>query len=265
MALNLKGIKENLSVDKLKGLLKKDKSGSTQSVAWEKTTAKRSTSAPGSLKRGFENIQAVFQEGKAVLFVKQFVVLLVAFLIVFYATKGLKSHRDKIKDEMAKMEIEHMHRDEYVANKDHLLKLEPLFPDISQKKDWLLVHLKELFEKRKMQVTMDGESLEEPQSSYVVSVQPVTFKASFKEVGKLLADIENGSDFLRVTNLTLVKLTESENLGENNVSIQFGTVFPKTKYAPTLFKDYAQQMEKLKAQQQPEGDASSEGKAESKE
>lgn len=264
MALDLKGIKENLSVDKLKGLLKKDKAGSTQSVAWEKTTTKRSGSAPGSLKRGFEDIQAVFQEGKAVLFVKQAIVLLVVVLIVFYATKGLKQHQAKIKDEMAKMEIEHMHRDEYVSNKEHLLKLEPLFPDIGQKKDWLLVHLKDIFEKRKMQVTMDGNAVEEPQATYVVGIQPVTFKAGFKEVGKLLADIENGSDFLRVTSLTLVKLTESNSLGENNISIQFGTVFPKTKYAPTLFKDYAQQMEKIKGQQTG-GENAAEAKAESQE
>ena len=252
MAFDLKGIKDNLSVDKLKGLLKKDKEGSTQQVAWGKTAGKRSSSAPGSLKRGIEDIQAVFQEGKAVLFVKQAVVLLVVFLIVFYSTKGLQQHRLKIKDEMAKMEIEHMHRDEYVANKDHLMKLEPLFPDIGQKKDWLLVHLKDFFEKRKVQVTMDGNATEEPQATYVVGTQPVSFKANFKELGKMLADIENGPDLLRVSNLTVVKLTDTENLGENNVVIQFGTVFPKTKYAPTLFKDYAQQMEKMKQEQQPE-------------
>lgn len=252
MAFNLNEIKKNLNLDKLKSLFKKNPANSEKKVIpVKKPSAKPKSAALAGFQRGLQDIQAVFQEGKVVLFVKQFVVLLIVFLLVFYANKSLKAHQDKIKDEMSKIGLEQKYRDEYLANKEHLIKLEMLFPDISKKQDWLVVRLKDIFEKRKMQVVMEGNAGEETQTDYVIGEQPVTFKAGFKEVGKLLADIENGDDFLRITDLTLTKLTDTENLGFNNVSIQFGTVFPKNKYAPTLFRDYAKQVEKLKPQTKP--------------
>ena len=65
-----------------------------------------------------------------------------------------------------------------------------------------------------------------------------------------MADIENGDDFLRISNLVVTKLADKDSLGNNSVTIQFSTVFPNNKYAAALFKDYAAQMEKIKQQQE---------------
>lgn len=252
MALDFKEIKDNLTLDKLKGLLSKNKTEKGAVQGWEKTTSAEDRAAQTPLQRGLNDIKVVFQEGKAMLFVKQLVVLLVVFLLVRYAMKGLNANRDEIKDKMSALQIQQVNKDDYVANKDHLLRLEPLFPDVSQKKEWMIVRLNSIFEKRKIRVSMDGNPTEDTQGTYIVGKQPVTFRTSFKELGKLMAEIENGDDFLRVSELTVTKLTDKESLGDNSISVQFGTVFPQNKYAPSLFKDYNEQMAKIKQQQQTE-------------
>lgn len=252
MPLDFKEIKDNLTVDKLKSLFNKNKEGEESVQGWEKTTSAEDRAAQTPLQRGLNDIKVVLQEGKALLFVKQLIVLLVVFLLARYGMKSLNANRNEIKDKMAALQIQQVNKDDYIANKDYLLRLEPLFPDVSQKKEWLIVRLNKMFEKRKIRVSMDGNPAEDAQNTYIVGKQPVTFKANFKELGKLMAEIENGEDFLRVSEMTITKLTDKDNLGENSISVNFATVFPQTKYAQTLFKDYAEQMAKIKQQQQAE-------------
>jgi len=255
MPFDFKEIKDNLTIDKLKSLLNKNKTDEGTVQAWERTTTAEERAAQTPFQRGINDIKVVLQEGKAMLFMKQLVVLLVVFLLVRYGMKSLNANRDDIKDRMSALQIQQVNKDDYIANKEHLLRLEPLFPDVSQKKEWLLVRLNNIFEKHKIRVSMEGNPTEDSQNTYIVGDQPVSFKTSFKELGKLMADIENGDDFLRVSELTVTKLTDKESLGDNSISVHFGTVFPQNKYAPTLFKDYAEQMAKIKQQQSPETDA----------
>ena len=106
-----------------------------------------------------------------------------------------------------------------------------------------------LFSKHELAPKIDGNFAENAQKVYTVASQSVSFQQSFAELGKLLADMENGDDFIRASEVSISKLTTQEGLGENTITVKFNTVFPKEKYAPKLFKDYAAQMEKLKAQQ----------------
>ena len=79
-------------------------------------------------------------------------------------------------------------------------------------------------------------------SGYTVVELPVELSLSYGEVGKLLADIENREEYLRVTEFSIDKKTE--DLGQNNVKLTIETVFPKEKIAPTMFKDSVKENKK---------------------
>lgn len=196
---------------------------------------------------GLEDVHVVVAEHKYSLFIKQFVVLLVVFLAVRFLCGQLNSHREELFDRMSALKIQQTNKEDYLANKQHLLELEPIFPDIANKNEWLLRHLVDFFKKRKITPDIDGNVVEKAQDEYVVLRQTAKLQQSFPETGKLLADIENGDDFLRISNLRISKITEAGALGKNAVTIEFNTLFPREKYGPRLFKDYSQQMAKMKA------------------
>ncbi len=244
--MNIDELKDRLSADKIKNLLvRKGVSPSliNKGGAWQ-----------ASFQQGLKDIKSVLEEGKFALFAKQLVVLLVVFLLVRYGYKTMHEKQEKIKDDMAALQIQQVSKADYEDNKQHLLRLEPLFPDIGQKQEWMLVRLSDIFEKHKIPVNIDGNITENSQGSYLVASQSVTFADTFQRIGEFLADLENGDDFLRISSVVITKQTDQEHLGTNAVSLQFNTAFPNTKYAATLFKDYNQQMERIKLEQAAEKD-----------
>ncbi len=206
------------------------------------------TGKVGALQQGFKDIQAVFEEGNFKLFVKQLVVILLVFLGVRFLLGKLTEQKNKIADQMAAISMQQSNQDEYLANKERLLLLEPLFPDISKKNEWMLQTLMKAFSDHKIDGNINGNSTEKTEGSSTVVTQEVTFQKPFNQIGQFLADIESGDAFLRVSNLTINKLNDPNQLGENSVNVTFNTVFPKEKYAPKLFKDYDKRIKELAAQ-----------------
>ncbi len=244
MGFDLEKIKQNLSAEKLQELLKKKPAAQSDAkkpmLAWM-----------ANLKADFKDAQVVLQEGKFALFIKQVVVILGVFLLVRYGNEKIQENKKALQDKMSKINIEQLNKDDYLTNKEHLLRLEPLFPDHADHPEWMLRHLIDIFEEAHISASMQGSPVENNSATvYSVVSHPVTFQQSFANVGKFLERIENGDDFLRISDITITKLTTPEALGENTVNITFKTVFPKTRYAPKLFKDYAQQMAKLQAQKE---------------
>ncbi len=253
MALDLEKIKQNLSAEKIQGLFAKN------TPATEKISKKVPAWLAG-LKQGWVDVQVVLQEGKFSLFVKQMVVILGVFLLVRYGNDKIKQTQQNLQDQMSKINIEQLNRDDYLLNKQHLLRLEPLFPDQPEKPEWMLRHLIDIFEEAAITPTMEGTPAENSSASvYTVVSHPVTFQQSFAGLGKFLEKIENGDDFLRISDISVTKLTDLDSLGDNTVRITFNTVFPKVRYAPTLFKDYAQQMEKLRAEKEAQAQTQTQG------
>lgn len=255
MPLDLEKIKQNLSAEKIKEFFKKG--AAPGQAGSKKPTAAWLT----NLQQGFKDIQVVLQEGKFILFIKQIVVLLGVFLLVRYGNERIRENKKTLQDKMSKINIEKLNKDDYLANKQHLLRLEPLFPDYPEKPEWMLRHLIDIFDEARMTPKMEGTPAENNAAEvYTVVSHPVTFQQSFANAGKFLESVENGDDFLRISDISITKLTASDTLGENEVKVTFNTVFPKTRYAPTLFKDYAQQMEKLQAQKEAQAKAQGEPK-----
>lgn len=245
MAFDLEKFKHSLSTNKLKKMFAKD--GADGVPVW--ALASRNSKLV-EFKNGLQDIKNVLAEGKYVLFVKQFVVLVAVFLLVRMVNGKLSAHQDELKDQMAAITIQQTNKEDYLNNKDHLLHLEPLFPNVEQKSDWMPSTLIALFGKHDLSPKLDGNFAENAQKTFTVVSQPVTWKQGYKDLGQMLADMENGDDFLRVSEISVSKLTGKEELGENTVTVRFNTVFPQEKYGPKLFKDYNQQMEKINAQKQ---------------
>ena len=247
MALDFEKLKDKFSKDNIKTAFAKGSTTSKKGESGKKQWLNHPVVV--EVKKGLEDIQVAAHEGKFHLFVKQIVVLLVLFLVVRFITGKLAESKAKIKDKVAAIQIQQANKEDYLENKQQLLRLEPLFPDISQKGDWMLRRLINIFETHNITPNIDGNVSETAEKTYTKLVQPVTFQQSFAEIGKLIADIENGDDFLRISEISIVKQTSPETLGENTATVTFNTVFPKEKYAPKLFKDYAQQMKKIQAAQ----------------
>lgn len=242
MAFDFEKIKNNLASGKLGGILPKK---GQDLPAWAKQNPKIE-----ALKVGFRDIKNVLAEGKFSLFIKQFVVLAAVFLLVRMGNGKLNAHKTELKDQMSALTIQQTNKEEYLTNKDHLLRLEPLFPNIEQKSDWLPSKLMALFTKHDLSPKLDGNFSENTKGNLTVVSQAIAWKQSYKKLGEMMADLENGEDFLRVSEVSIVKLTGKEELGNNTVTVRFNTVFPKEKYSQKLFKDYKQQMEKINAEKQ---------------
>ena len=107
----------------------------TQQVQTATTAPKPAKTSPKveALKRGFLDIKAVCEEGKIKLFAKQVVVVLLAFFGVRYLVGKINAQKEVVMDRISAIAIQQTHQDDYVANKDRLLRLEPLFPDIAKK------------------------------------------------------------------------------------------------------------------------------------
>ncbi len=242
MAFDLGKIKENLATGKLGNVFPKK---GQELPTWAKKNPKIE-----ELKTGLQDIKNVFAEGKFSLFVKQFVVLAGVFLLVRMVNGKLEAHKATLKDKMAAITIQQTNKEDYLNNKEHLLRLEPLFPDIEQKSNWLPSRLMALFSKHDLSPKIDGNFAENAKGNLIVVSQPISWQQGYKKLGEMMADLENGDDFLRVSEVSIAKLTGKEVLGDNAVTVRFNTVFPKEKYSPKLFKDYKQRMEKINAEKQ---------------
>lgn len=199
------------------------------------------------LKRGLVDVKAMLEEGNIKLFIKQLAVILLACWGVWTLTGKLSAQKAQIEDRVSAISLQQTHQDDYLSNKDRLLRLEPLFPDMGKKNEWLIKTLMGLFSAHEIEANINGNAVEKVDSNYTIVSQEVTFRNSFANLGHFLADVESGNDFLRISNLTISKLTDTGSLGQNTINIRFNTVFPKEKYAKRLFKDYDQQMKQIEA------------------
>lgn len=192
-----------------------------------------------SLKKGFQDIQTVMQEGNYKLFVKQFVAVLVVFLGFKYCS-GLFA--DKINNYNGQMEAIRMQQSserEYMANKELLFELEPRFPDVSEKNGWLTSQILGVFKDAELTPQINGTQTENSSNpTYdAVSLQ-VSSEMDFTRFARFLADIENNDEYLKVSDFSITKDMDPARLGNNKISMKFNTIFPKEKIAKKLFKDY---------------------------
>lgn len=202
-------------------------------------------------KRGLQDIKAVAQEGRFVLFLKQAIAVAACIYLVHFAIGKFQEKIKKNETQIAAMAMQKKSEQEYLANKQKLITLEPLFPDATGKGQWLTVRLLDLFKAENVAMQLDGNQNENTSNpTYVVASQSVSTTMGYEQLGKFLEHVENLNDLLRVSEVTLTKDTNSQNLGKNKLSMRFNTLFLKQKVGRNIFKNYdelvAQQQKKAK-------------------
>ncbi len=205
-----------------------------------------------SLKKGFQDIQTVAQEGNYKLFVKQFVAVLVVFLGFKYCSGQFADKINNYNGQMDAIRMQQSSEREYMTNKDLLFELEPRFPDISEKNGWLVSQILGVFKEAELTPQMDGSQTEDSSNpTYEAVSLQVSSEMDFTRFARFLADIENNDEYLKVSDFSVTKDTDPEHLGNNKISMKFNTIFPKEKIAKKLFKDY----DKIMAQKKAKPDA----------
>lgn len=191
------------------------------------------------LKLGFQDIQTVVQEGNVKLFLKQFVTIAVVVLIWWHLSGKCEKKVRYYEDQVAAARIQQESAAEYRSNKEQLIGLEPRFPDVEAKEDWLLRQILSIFKDAGVTPEVSNTQAEDPSnSSYIAVSLPVNTVMEFNKFAELLASIENRDEFVKVSAFSLEKETDSARLGSNKISMKFNTIFPKEKIAKKLFKDY---------------------------
>ena len=189
-----------------------------------------------SIQKGLNDIKLVLEEGNYKLFVKQAAVIVGILLLYRWGNGKIQEQVSQVRGQIAAVETQKDSEQEYLENKRKLLDLEPRFPDVSAKNDWLLRQLVVVFREANLTHQVSATQTEDTSnSSYTVASVPVTVQASFNAFGRFLADFESRKEYLRISELSLEKNTESS--GQNDISLRINTIFPKEKLAPTLFKD----------------------------
>ncbi|MBR3603353.1 MAG: hypothetical protein IKL48_01465 [Elusimicrobiaceae bacterium] len=189
-----------------------------------------------SIKKGLNDIKVVAEEGNFKLFLKQAVVIVIVFLGFRYYSQNLQKQDTKIHGQIEAVRTQQKSEKEYLANKEKLLKLEPRFPDMEAKNDWLLSQIVAVSRDSGITPSLGSEQSENTTNAgYTVVSIPMSATLTYNQLGQLLANIENREEYLKVSEFSLKK--NNEILGENEVSMTINTIFPKEKVAKSLFKD----------------------------
>ncbi len=191
------------------------------------------------LKKGFRDMQTVAQEGNFKLFLKQFIAVLIVFLAFKFLNGKFTEKISNFEGQMEAIRVQQTSEQEYQANKKKLISLEPRFPDVSSKNEWLLSQILGLFKAEDVTPQMEGTQAEDSSNaSYISTSLRVNAEMPFDQFAEFLAKVENKEEFVKISEFSLTKSPEPEKLGSNKVSFRFNTIFPKEKIAKSLFKDY---------------------------
>ncbi len=217
------------------------------------------------LKKGFQDIQTVAQEGNVKLFLKQFIAVIVVFLLFKYCNGQFAAKISNYNGQMEAIRMQQTSEQEYQANKMKLLSLEPRFPEVASKNEWLLSQILGVFKAASVTPQIEGTQKEDSSnSSFLVASLMVNAEMDFNKFAEFLAGVENKSEYVKISEFSLTKQTEADKLGINKISLRFNTVFPKEKIAKSIFKDYDKIMQQraaeAKAKAQNEQAAGKEGK-----
>ena len=151
-----------------------------------------------SWKQGLKDISDVMNDpGGWRLFIKAWIVIGVGFLVLRWGTGKLDEQTKEVRTQIEAIRVQQNSEQDYLTNKNKLLSLEPLFPDVKAKDQWLISQIIELFRQANVTANMNEPQLEmNTNPNYAVVSKKVTFTQNFLDFGKLLADIENSHAFL---------------------------------------------------------------------
>ncbi len=206
------------------------------------------------LKQGLKDIKTVAQEGNFKLFAKQIVVIVVFVFLLRYAYGKFNAQISQDQEQMNSISVQQQSAQDYIANKNKLLTLEPRFPDISIKNEWLLSKILGIFKEQEITPQIDGSQTEDNNNPTFVAVgQTVGMNMEFMPLAHFVEKIENEQDYLRISEVSITKNTDPNAIGDNKVTLRFNTIFPKEKIGAKMFSDYSQLVQEKRSGKKSKG------------
>ncbi len=191
-----------------------------------------------SLEKGFNDMKLVMDEGNFKLFLKQFVVVVVFFLLFRYVNGAFREKITNYRGQVEAIHSQQANEQEYLSSKKRLLDLEPRFPDLESKSEWLMTQVLDLFKQVNLTPKFSGSQTEDTMNpNYTIATLDLTTTASWPQFAQLMVELENRPEYLRMSSFKLAKNADSAQLGTNGIKMTVNTLFPKEKLAPKLFKD----------------------------
>lgn len=191
-----------------------------------------------AFKKGLQDIQLVAQEGNYKLFAKQIIVVVLIFFVFKWASGKFADKVSNFRGQIDAIRVQQTSEQEYMASKKKLLDLEPRFPDLADKNEWLISQIMDTFKSQKLTPTLDSAQKEDVANpAFVVVSVPVGLNTSFDKFANVLAAMENKKEYVKLSQFDLVKEMDPNNVGQNKVTMTINTIFPKEKVAASIFKD----------------------------
>jgi hypothetical protein len=197
-----------------------------------------------STKQGLRDIWTVVEEGGFKLFLMQAIAIMILVLLFRWVSGKLDDRNENIKGRAEALQAQQSNEKEYMSSKSKLLNLEPRFPDIDARNNWLLKEVDTVFREYEIKPApkVGSQTEDTNNSAYTVVSVPIELTATYAEVGNLLAKVEGREEFLKVSEFLLTKNPISkDSLGTNSVKLRIDAVFPAEKVAKVLFKDAPKQ------------------------
>lgn len=183
-------------------------------------------------------MKLVMEEGNVKLFAKQFVVVVAAFLLFRYVNGSFQAKISNYRGQVDAIHSQQSNEQEYLSSKKRLLDLEPRFPDLESKSEWLMTQVLDVFKQANLTPNFSGSQAEDTMNpNYTLASLELKTTASWPQFAQLMVGLENRPEYLRLSTFKLSKNTDSSQLGTNEIKMTINTLFPKEKLAPKLFKD----------------------------
>ncbi|ACC98131.1 hypothetical protein Emin_0576 [Elusimicrobium minutum Pei191] len=182
-----------------------------------------------SLKEGFKNINVVAAEGNYKVFAKPVLFGVIVCFALYYYNGGNAAIINQKNALISSLRTQKEKMVSYEQNKEKILEVEGFFPDIAGKNEWLITEIIDVFDRNNMRQTFTGPQQEEAGDILTAAAMGVSLKGSYYNIGKLVSDIENRKNLMKVQELNLIK--DDKDLGLNNVTMKIGTIFPKERIA----------------------------------
>jgi len=180
-------------------------------------------------KEEFEYVKIILMERGVKFFIKP-VFIGILLILILYTQIYQAAERDIFfkTDAIKAAQIQAENLEDYLKDKNNLIALGKMLPDIKDKSSWLLDKLTTILEENNVLASRISEQKEKDLGKFTSVNIKITLTVSYEELGKILQSIENDDIFLKVVALNLAKKGgQEELLGYNEIDMEVSTVFYK--------------------------------------
>ncbi|MGC8867368.1 MAG: hypothetical protein ACP5PA_04055 [Elusimicrobiales bacterium] len=177
------------------------------------------------IKNLFSDVQAVYNEKGAEPFKKPLVISLIVIIALYILYHSSSSRLSDIKDRIKWIESIKDYYNEYTSSKETIKRYSSKVAAWKDKDDFLNYTLTSIASKNGIAFSsLEAQKEMTFDRVYYVTKQ-VKFTTTYEKMIKFLAEIETSELFLEISQITISKKENPNQLGEVDVDLTLGTIF----------------------------------------